>query len=143
MYLANNHFPLGSGLGTFGGVGAQKFDHSLYDQLGYGRYWWYLKNVFLVDTYWPNFIAEAGWLGAAAIAACAIGLVLVSLLRAWRAESMEEKQIWGMAFVGQFMLVVVSLTSPLYSDPNLAAIAMMFFGIASRWSSQASKTLTA
>ncbi|MCP5241064.1 MAG: hypothetical protein H6949_14720 [Zoogloeaceae bacterium] len=143
VYLANTHFPLGSGLGTFGGVGAQKFDHSLYDQLGYGRYWWYLKNVFLVDTYWPNFIAEAGWLGAAAIAACAIGLVLVSLLRAWRAESMEEKQIWGMAFVGQFMLVVVSLTSPLYSDPNLAAIAMMFFGIASRWSSQASKTLTA
>lgn len=139
IYLANTHFPLGSGLGTFGGVGAQKFDHSLYDQLGYGRYWWYLKNVFLVDTYWPNFIAEAGWLGAAAIAACAASLVVVSLLRAWRAESLDEKQIWAMAFVGQFMPAVVSLTSPLYSDPNSVAIAMMFFGIASRWSSVASK----
>lgn len=139
IHLANTHFPLGSGLGTFGGVGAQKFDHSLYDQLGYGRYWWYLKNVFLVDTYWPNFIAEAGWMGAAAISACVASLVLASLLRAWRAESLDEKQIWAMAFVGQFMPAVVSLTSPLYSDPNSVAIAMMFFGIASRSSMVATK----
>lgn len=136
--LASENFPLGTGLGTFGGVAAQHYDHSLYDQLGYGRYWWYRLNQFLVDTYWPNFIAESGWIGALALIGAVCLLVVYSLARAWRAPTPEQRKLWAMAFVSQFLSVVVSLTSPLYSDPNFVALAMMFFGIAMRHSVQES-----
>ncbi len=134
--IANDHFPLGSGLGTYGGVGAQQYDHSQYEQLGYGRYWWYRLNLYLVDTYWPNFIAEVGWLGATALLLAVLGLMFYALVRAWQARPGWVKQLWTMAFVSQFLSVTVSTTSPLYSDPNFVALAMMFFGIAMRHSAE-------
>jgi hypothetical protein len=63
--VANQYFPLGSGLGTYGGAGAQKFDQSLYLNLGFERYWWFRQGLFLVDTFWPGVIAETGYFGAA------------------------------------------------------------------------------
>jgi hypothetical protein len=130
IQLANSHFPLGTGLGTFAGEGARMFDHSMYDAMGYGRYWWYRTNKFLVDTYWPNFIAEAGWIGASSMFLIPLTLVGYAFVRAWRESNLFNKRLWAMAFSGNAIALVVSLTSPLYSDPNFVAVILMMFGMA-------------
>lgn len=74
-YIAQSYFPLGSGLGTYGGAGAQKFDQSLFVELGFGRYWWFRQGLFLVDTFWPSIVAESGFLAAA--------LLLLTFMLLW------------------------------------------------------------
>ncbi|MFO1320286.1 MAG: hypothetical protein U1F52_11760 [Burkholderiales bacterium] len=128
--LADKAFPFGTGLGTFAGEGARLFDHSYYDSLGYGRFWWYKLQLFLVDTYWPNFIAEAGWFGALAFFLIPVLIVLYAFSRSWRESDPFAKRLWAMAFAGNAIALVVSLTSPLYSDPNFVAVILMMFGMA-------------
>lgn len=128
--LANENFPLGTGLGTYGGAAAQRYDHSLYHALGYAKYWWYRLNVFLVDTYWPNFIAEVGWVGTVSFFLLVLCLICYSLHMAWISKDEFVKRLWTISFAGQAIALVVSATSPLYSDPNFVAILFSFFGIA-------------
>ena len=137
--LANNSFPLGTGFGSFGGVGAKLFDRHLYEVLGYNRYWWYQQDLFLLDTYWPNFIAETGWFAALALFAAIAAMVLYSFNQAWRAVDGLEKRTWSIAFGSQFVAVSISLTSPIYSDPNMVALPFLFFGMAFTLSYQAKK----
>lgn len=137
--LANGSFPLGTGLGSFGGIGAKLFDRHVYELLGYHRYWWYRQDLFLLDTYWPNFIAETGWIASLALFSAISGLVLYSFNQAWRATDRLEKRTWSIAFGSQFVAVSISLTSPIYSDPNMVAFPFLFFGMAFTLSQQAKK----
>lgn len=130
IMLAHQHFPLGTGLGTYAGAAAQHFDHTLYDALGYGRFWWYRLNEFLVDTYWPNFIAEVGWVGTFSFLLLVLSLICYALYMAWVSQDEFLKRLWTISFAGQAIALVVSATSPLYSDPNFVAIILLFFGIA-------------
>ncbi len=60
---ANNHFPLGSGWGTWGSHFAKEDYSPLYELFG-----WADKSdvgtnsYYLEDTYWPSVYAEAGWI---------------------------------------------------------------------------------
>jgi hypothetical protein len=129
--LAAEHFPLGTGLGTFGGVGATYFNLEMLNAMGYPSLWWYAKDkTFLLDTYWPNFIAEIGWIGTIALLLVPAILIAYSLWRVTVVRTPQLKAVWGYAFAGQFVPLVVSLTSPIYSDPNMAAFALMMFGMA-------------
>ncbi|WP_137938325.1 intracellular growth attenuator family protein [Chitinivorax sp. B] len=128
--IANDHFPLGSGLGTYGGVGAQKFDLSLFDQLGFQRYYWYLAGQFLVDTYWPNFIAEAGWLGAFLMLLSIACLWIQSFVGMRREVDAHVKFYWSMANACATFILINSLTSPLAADPKYVWMCWMFFGLA-------------
>ncbi len=62
---ANDHFPLGSGFGTFGSAEAAKNYSQLYYQYGFDK----LNGMnprdgsFLSDTYWPMAIGQFGYLG--------------------------------------------------------------------------------
>lgn len=128
--VANDFWPLGSGLGTFGGVGAQMFNRELFSALGYGTFWWYRMDIFLLDTYWPNFIAEFGWIGFLLLAAIPVLAMITSLYRMINAPTTQVKVFWGYAFCGQFLPLMVSLTSPIYSDPDMSAFALMMLGMA-------------
>lgn len=105
--IANAWFPLGSGLGTYGGAGAQKFDQSYFVQLGFDQYWWFRQGQFLVDIYWPSVVAEVGWLGGLLLL-IAYGTVWLSLLNAmWRHGSMDPV-VW----IAMGLLTVNLLNSP-------------------------------
>ncbi len=80
--VAQRLWPFGSGLGTYGGAGAEKFDHSLYYELGFRYYWWFGKQDFLMDTYWPNPIAEKGIFGAVCLLLCYLALFFFAATRA-------------------------------------------------------------
>ncbi|RYF36003.1 MAG: hypothetical protein EOO38_28325, partial [Cytophagaceae bacterium] len=95
--LANEHFPLGTGLGTFAGAGAMKLNRELYDSLGYISFWWYKKDRFLMDTYWPNFIAEGGWIVAFLLFMVPVLLAIYSMSRLISSSNPELKAVWAYA----------------------------------------------
>lgn len=128
--IADQYAPLGSGLGTFAGAGAQKFDMSLYMDRGFARYsWFYTKNV-LMDTYWTNFLAETGWASTLLLLILMVSLVLYTAFHSLRAYPIDIKRFWLMAFGGLSFTFVLSLTSPSFQDPGLFLVPGVFLGIA-------------
>ncbi len=128
-HVANQYFPLGSGLGTYGGPGAQKFDLSLFEDLGFDRFWWFRKGEFLVDTYWPNIYAEAGWI-AAAILLLAYTTVFYNLSKKLSATHQSDNglPLQKIALASFVFLLLNSPTSPLLTDPRGAFLAWLFVG---------------
>ena len=61
--LATANFPLGSGLGTFGGYSAFLFDSPLYHKLSFDYFYWYREGIWMTDTFYPHFLAETGYIG--------------------------------------------------------------------------------
>jgi hypothetical protein len=129
--IANMNFPFGSGLGTYGGAGAQKFDQSLFIQLGFLRYWWFREGQFLVDTYWPNFIAESGWIGAgcALVANIVIGLRL--WLLAYRPQD-NNRRLFLLAFSAFLVMFMDTMTKGMIADPRGVFIFWIVIGMAIR-----------
>jgi O-antigen ligase len=62
--LANEFFPLGSGLGTYGSSMSLSNENAMYQHLGISSYWWFEGSSFLTDTHWAMTIGESGYIGA-------------------------------------------------------------------------------
>lgn len=131
-YLANYYFPLGSGLGTFAGAGAAKFDYSLYYDLGFARFDWFLSKNVLSDTYWPNFLAETGWFGILLMACIILILVAYSFKKVLNVTDSTVKTYWTIALSGLLFEALLGFTSPAFQDPGLSLLPLIFFGIAHR-----------
>lgn len=130
--LANDHFPLGSGLGTFGSAGAMIFDRSLYFELGFQSYWWFLKKNFLMDTYWPNFVAETGWIGALFMLCSFACLGKLSINCVTKSVTPDQRIFATLALMGMGFMLMLSLSSPAFQDPSLFLIPGVWIGIAHR-----------
>lgn len=128
--IANQYFPLGSGLGTFAGAGAQKFDISLHLDRGFARYFWFYKANVLVDTYWTNFLAETGWFTTLWLILLMVSLVGFAAHHSLKAYPTQMRQYWLMAFGGMFFMFILSLTSPSFQDPGLFLVPGIFLGVA-------------
>lgn len=124
--IASENFPVGSGLGTYGGAGAQKFDQSQFYDRGFDRYWWFRQGQFLVDVYWPSVAAESGYLGAACWA-LALGLVMVLLVRqVWRTRGASS-----LAWIASGAIILLlgnSPTSGALTDPRMAFWMWLLIG---------------
>lgn len=126
--IAQNWFPLGSGLGTYGGAGAQKFDQSQFIQLGFDQYWWFRQGSFLVDVYWPSIIAESGWFGGGALLASYM-ILLFTLLRSIAKQAETPVIVWfGFGLLS--LLLLNSPTSASISDPRSAFWMWLLVGAA-------------
>lgn len=130
--IAHQFFPLGSGLGTYGGPGAQKFDLKLFWELGFGRYWWFLQGRFLVDTYWPNIIAESGFGGAFLLIAFFMVLWVTLLRRAWCSVGTPVYGVALLALAAMTLLLANTPSSPILTDPRGAFIFWLIIGSAWR-----------
>ena len=129
--LAEQRFPLGSGLGTYAGAGAEKFDASLYYELGFRNYWWFGKQDFLMDTYWPNPIAEMGFAGAGFLLLSYLALLAHAVSRARRERYGVAHGYWLAAAGMMLYTLVLSISSPAFQDPRLFVIPAIMFGVAS------------
>lgn len=129
MLIAAKYFPLGAGLGTYAGAGAEKFDQSLYDLLGFQRFWWYGKQDFLMDTYWPNPIAESGYIGAI-FALSSYILLFIYALKNWTSAQSHAAPYWGAAATGMLFSLINSLSTPSFVEAKTFFFVAIFFGIA-------------
>ncbi|MCL4739602.1 MAG: hypothetical protein KJZ81_15425 [Burkholderiaceae bacterium] len=132
--LANSEFPGGTGLGTFGSAGAQKFDWSLYTRLGYGAYNWFGSGrTVLMDNYWPNLLAELGWFGLL-VMLMIVGSLGIRASWGWLTarSGSEQRTRWAYAWVGVLFLIGNSVTTNSFQDPAVMLIPFLFFGVALR-----------
>lgn len=146
IQVAERYFPLGSGWGTYGGVGAQKFDQSLFVELGFGRYWWFRRGLFLVDTFWPGVVAETGFAGAACLLLLFFLLWLGLLSRCLRAlRQGRHVALCATGLAAATLLLLNSPTSAVLTDPRGALLFWLLIGVAWRIGAQliAAKTVAA
>lgn len=129
--IALEYFPFGSGLGTFGGAGAEKFDTSLYEHLGFKNYWWYGKEDFLMDTYWPNSIAETGIFGAISLLMSYIFLFVFALNQCLKVGS-DVQHYWAATTAMMGYTLLLSFSSPSFQDLRLFLLPALMFGISSK-----------
>ena len=128
LKIAHDWFPLGSGLGTYGGAGAQKFDQSQFIQFGFDQYWWFRQGQFLVDVYWPSVVGEVGWFGGAALFFAYITIFGKLLFSAWQRDE-KPALVWiGFGLLG--LLLLNSPTSASISDPRSAFWMWLLVGSA-------------
>jgi hypothetical protein len=131
--VANQWFPLGAGLGTYGGAGAQKFDQSLFIDLGFASYWWFRDGKFLIDVYWPSVAAESGWFGAAALAACYLTILFGLLRRHLRLQrDGRGSPLLPMALGALVILLSNTPTSAVITDPRASFVLWLLIGAAWR-----------
>lgn len=132
--VANRYFPLGAGLGTYGGAGAQKFDQSLFLDLGFGRFWWFREGKFLVDVYWPSVAAESGWFGLLALAGCYTVILATLFLRLLR-DGARNEVLW-LALGCLVILLSNTPSSASITDPRSSLLPWVLVGAAWRASSR-------
>ncbi|WP_323001173.1 hypothetical protein [Denitromonas sp.] len=132
--VAQSYFPLGSGLGTYGGAGAQKFDLSLFEHLGFGRYWWFLQGKFIVDTYWPCVVAESGFFGAFLILSLLLMLWVGLVARVWTSTQSQERSLLLIATAAMTLLLANTPSSAVLTDPRGAFVLWLLIGMACRYS---------
>lgn len=63
--IANDHFPLGAGLGTFASYLSGSLYSPLYEKYGISGVWGLREGepFFVSDTYWPMILGQTGWIG--------------------------------------------------------------------------------
>jgi hypothetical protein len=132
LLVAQQYFPLGAGLGTYGGPGAQKHDLSLFLDLGFGQYWWFRRGLFVVDTYWPSIVAESGFFGAIALVALFTLMWFCQVWRAW--SSIGQSILVGelLSLAALTLLLANTPSSPILTDPRGALIFWLLVGAAWR-----------
>jgi len=141
--LANLYWPLGSGLGTFASPGSVKFDMSLYYDLGFQRYWWFVQDKgYLMDSYWPRYIGELGW--PATFLLLIILLIVLTKSANWfsNATSLRIKTYSAMALSAFLFALLASPTSFILAEPAYELFACLFLGITYRMVREESNFLT-
>jgi len=126
--IAKRWAPLGSGLGTYGSAGAQKFDQSQFVDYGFEKHWWFLRGLFLIDVYWPSVAAESGFIGAAAWMAALLSVLLLLLRCAWR-HGPDDVLPW-MASGALLLMLGNSPTSAVLTDPRATFWLWLLIGAA-------------
>jgi len=129
-YIINQYWPLGSGWGTYAGAGADKFDQSFYNELGFGRYWWFGKEDYLMDTYWPNPIAETGFFGSLLLMVSYILLFTHAINCCVNVKKSESKLHYSLCAALMFYSITLSFSSPAFQDPRLFFVPAILFGAA-------------
>lgn len=126
--IALRYAPLGSGLGTYGSAGAQKFDQSQFIDYGFGKHWWFQRGLFLIDVYWPSVAAEAGFAGAAAWLAALLALLGLLMRSAWRHGPGNALPWLGTGAL--LLLLSNSPTSAVLTDPRATFWMWLLVGAA-------------
>jgi len=128
--VANEHFPFGYGLGSFGGFASVVYESPLYLESGIASTSWYGVKNYFTDTFWPMPIAEAGWLGAGSLIFAHILIIKRLYTRARRSVSAPIRLLYIRAF-GLFLYgMLVSFNAPVHVFITQAIFMVSFVGIA-------------
>lgn len=105
--IAAEHFPLGTGFGTYGGGINRSFYSPLFYKYRLFTTWGFSegKDIFTNDTFWPHILAETGVMGF--ILYLAILWILIILLR--RTIKSTNNLRWEAFVLGTFMMLLISV----------------------------------
>lgn len=131
LTFAQHYFPLGRGLGSYGGVGAMKFDLMAYYELGLNTMWWWPKySHYLLDAYWPNALGEGGILGLIFMVAHYLFLLIYFAKKSSEATSKAERHAWFVT-IGTFVWILgTTPTSPGFQEILILVFPVAFWVVA-------------
>lgn len=119
--IGYNYFPLGAGLGAFGGKAAVEYDSHFFYQYLISHEWYFNYGMYLTDTFWPKVIAETGFLG--------MGLFLAGLLYVVSLLKNKNVEVVYSTYAICFMLIN-SISTPIFNDAFSVLIAFSLLGAA-------------
>jgi hypothetical protein len=132
VLIARDHFPLGTGLASFGSHASKLYYSPIYEEYGLSQMWGLSPQTpfFITDTYWPMVLAEGG---------------AVTLLFYWSFMALVYRRTWSIArapaqsadhafltFCALFLLtgsVLESTASHFYGASLQATLALLPAGI--------------
>ncbi|MBE6817022.1 MAG: hypothetical protein E7520_04895 [Ruminococcaceae bacterium] len=120
--IANDHFPLGAGFGTYGTTVAYDYGSSFYYNLGYmgGHY----KDQPVGDVFWPGIFAEAGWIGTVFFALTVIIMIIIGV------QKIKVDKYAGWCMLSIMTYALSSSTSETGFFHPAVAIMFIVYGIA-------------
>jgi hypothetical protein len=126
LELGTAEFPLGVGFGRFGTYPSVLFYSDIYDQLGLSQIYGFSSDSpnFIMDTYWPHILAEAGVLGLIAMA--------LFMLRIWRRVRPLETAEGRLASLLLVEGLVESLAGPVFDTSLQSLVIAIPIGMALR-----------
>ncbi|WP_152604632.1 hypothetical protein [Vibrio campbellii] len=120
--IALVNFPLGSGLGTFGGRASVVYGYDLYEDLNFSTYWWFLEGKYLTDTFWPHILGESGFGGL-----LSLGIFYSLIFKVSFDLVSKDKCLINIICLGVvFIMLVNSLVSPNFYE-SISYVPMMLF----------------
>jgi O-antigen ligase len=132
LLLARDHFPLGSGVGTYGSYGSVTSYSPIYYQFGFNLIYGMSPAYpnFIQDTFWPQILGETGVVGLLGYG----GALLSILIGAWKsARSVDDPRARAIA-IGATLVGVETLlessASPTYSIAMCGCISVGLLAVA-------------
>lgn len=123
IHLAANHFPLGTGFGSFGSTIAAQYYSPLYTQLGYTSYDGMSPNntSYLSDSFWPEIIAQFGFIGTVLFVA------LVSLFLIYSIRKLRRNTMAGFSMLAIMVnMLINSIAESSFFNPASFLLFMVF-----------------
>lgn len=120
--LANQFFPYGSGLGTYGGSMAAVNPDNVYDLAEISGVWWFGQASFTTDTYWAMPYGELGWIGGTLLLIAHFYLLIAIKQRISFAQSKFEKMQTHLAFGLLAFALLDSIGAPIYTGSTLSLL---------------------
>lgn len=127
LWLANQHFPLGTGFGSYGSRMASQFYSRLYINLGYYRYTAQgmseENGAFLSDTFWPIVIAQTGWIGTVSFVMALLSMITYII----RSRKTDVYYFWVAISIIINDLIASFASSAFFSPSSMAPF--LFLGL--------------
>ena len=128
IQVANKDFPLGGGLGSFGGKAAVLFDSYIHHEFNFDNFWWYREKTYMTDTFWPHVLGEAGWLGGGALLISYLSLIMIFVDIAKKSSGRDTKLLCLSTIFGMLFFLNISLTSPVPTSMFCLILTFVFIG---------------
>jgi hypothetical protein len=132
VLIARDHFPLGTGLATFGSHASKLFYSAVYVEYGISQVYGLSPTEanFITDTFWPMVLGEGGVISAVALAS----FFWILLAASWRAVRRIDRSPTEsfVSLAALFLLtgsLIESTASHIYGSSLLAAFALIPAGI--------------
>lgn len=119
--IANDHFLLGSGFGTFGSHISRVHYSTLYHTYNISHVWGLSpeKSDFISDTYWAMIIGESGWIGLALIVTALICIFFIFFKKRYYYET--KKNVCALILYS----MMASIAEPIYSSNKSVTIFLL------------------
>jgi hypothetical protein len=123
--LALQHFPLGTGFGTFGSTIAAQNYSPLYVQLGYPNNDGMspLNTAYLSDCFWPEIFAQFGFIGTVLFVAVLVFLVLYSI------KTLRKNLLAGFSMLAILVNMLINSTAESSFFNPASFLLFVIFGL--------------
>jgi hypothetical protein len=127
--VANDYFPLGSGLGTFGTYISSKHYSDIYVEYGLSSIWGLrAQDTFITDTFWPAVLAELGWIGFILFMASTL-VVTRHQIKSYYQKLAPDTDFFLCSFLVSMYLLIDSVAAPTFLVAPVAPIFGIFAGL--------------